>query len=221
MCGVIGVSIKEVTADKIALVRRIFQQTMIRGKHATGLTYVSGGCLQTTKRNVPVDKFFQDFDLKDCVNEDGGMYLIGHIRYSTSDLRFPQPFSSENYSIAHNGVLSQEDASTWKYKTETTNDSEMILHSLEAGKEPLLDFRPSSMAVVTLSKEKRIVGFRNEARPLWQTLVGEDMFFTSTKDIAIRSGLRDPKKCEMYTLYSNDYEPRKLEVEDNVEDLQC
>lgn len=220
MCGVIGVSIKEVTADKIKLVREIFQQTMIRGKHATGLSYVKEGHIFTEKRNVPVTTFFDDFDLNECVDEEGGLYLIGHIRYSTSDLRYPQPFSSDAYSIAHNGVISQEDPSTWKYKTETSNDSEMILRSIEAGQHPLLDFQPASMAVVTLSVMKRLVGFRNEARPLWHTVDGDDLYFTSTKDIAIRSGLWYPVRCDTYTLYSNDHEPRLIDGAPNVEDLQ-
>lgn len=228
MCGVIGVSLANVDESDLALVCRIFEESMIRGKHATGLTYLSNNRLTTRKSGVPVSEFFEKFDLSDCINEDGNLYLIGHIRYSTSDLRYNQPFANEEYSIVHNGVISQEDPSTWMFETQTANDSELVLHSLAVGRHPLNDFHPASMAVCTLSVDKELTGFRNEARPLYLTKVDKGVIFTSTKDIAHRAGLAKigtTEKAKMYTIYR--YKDNILTLDDtyegmypDVEDLQ-
>jgi len=81
MCGVIGVSLKDVSAEDLSLVREVFQQTMVRGKHATGVSYVKNGKVHTDKEGIPVTEFFKTRKVEDWVNEDGGLYLIGHIRY--------------------------------------------------------------------------------------------------------------------------------------------
>lgn len=226
MCGVIGISLANVDESDLTLVHKIFMESMIRGKHATGLSYVSEGRLTTHKSGLPVDKFFEGFDFGKCVNEDGNLYLIGHIRYSTSDLRFHQPFANEEYAIVHNGVISQEDPKNWMFETETANDSELVLHSLAVGRHPLNDFHPASMAVCTLSVDKELTGFRNEARPLYLTKVDKGVIFTSTKDIAKRAGIvGDTEKTSMYTIYR--YKDNILTLDDtyegmypDVEDLQ-
>jgi|SaaInlV_135m_DNA_3_1039749.scaffolds.fasta_scaffold01001_8 glutamine phosphoribosylpyrophosphate amidotransferase len=223
MCGVIGVSLSTVGADDIELIRRTFLQTMIRGKHATGLSYVKGGVLTTIKRGEPVTQFLKQLDFSDFINEDGGLYMIGHIRYSTSDIHFNQPFSNDSISIAHNGVLSQDEPENWKYKCETANDSEMILKSYEAGKNPLQDFMQESMAVVTITSDKKLSCYRNHERPLWYTELDNGIIFTSTKDIAIRSGLNKPLKCEMFTEYNYDgktLETIQVDFNTDIEDLQ-
>jgi glutamine phosphoribosylpyrophosphate amidotransferase len=218
MCGVIGIELNGIEDEDISLIHKIFLQTMIRGKHATGISYRKGSKIITLKENLSADNFLKKIQFKEFVDNDT-LCLLGHIRYSTSDLRYPQPFSSDKYSIVHNGVISQEDSSTWKYKTETANDSELILRSLEHGNDPLLDFIPSSMAVVMLDIEKGITGFRNESRPLWLTTLPKGIVFTSTKNIAIRSGLSNPKRCEMYVKYSQK-ETIKIKRPKNVKDMQ-
>jgi len=219
MCGVIGIELTDVNDQDISLIRKIFKQTMIRGKHATGISYRKHSEILTKKENIPADKFLEKINFERCIDEDGSICLLGHIRYSTSDLRYPQPFSSDKYSIVHNGVISQEDQSTWKYETETANDSELILQSLENNQNPLTDFVPSSMAVVMLDVDNGITGFRNESRPLWYTKLQRGIIFTSTKDIAIRSGLQNPQRCEMYVKYTNQGE-RKVKNPHDIQDQQ-
>jgi glutamine phosphoribosylpyrophosphate amidotransferase len=199
MCGVIGIYSKQ---PDIELVKKIFHQTMIRGKHATGVTYLKHGELHTIKEGIPANEFLNKYDFNDFINEDGGLYMIGHIRYSTSDIRFNQPFSNDSLSIAHNGVLSQEPVDQWLFKTETSNDSEMILRSFEAGSHPLVTFAEKSMAVVCLSKDRTVYGFRNHERPLWVSEMDGSVYFTSTQNIAKRSGLTNTKKCEMFYQYA-------------------
>jgi glutamine phosphoribosylpyrophosphate amidotransferase len=223
MCGVIGVSLSNISESNIELVREVFKQTMIRGKHATGLSFVKNGEVHTIKQGVPVNEFFKNKFISDYINEDGGLYLIGHIRYSTSDIKYNQPFSNGDISISHNGVLSQQKPSEWKYKCETANDSEMILRSYEAGKVPLEDFMRTSMAVTTLSKDKSLSCYRNHERPLWYSQLDNGIIFTSTKDIAKRSGLNEPSKCDMFVEYNytkNTLSKNEIKRDVSIRDLQ-
>jgi glutamine phosphoribosylpyrophosphate amidotransferase len=219
MCGVIGIHSKRANID---LVRSIFLETMIRGKHATGVTYIRDGKVNTIKEGIPADKFLEKYDFEEFVNEDGGMYMVGHIRYSTSDIRYNQPFSNNYMGIVHNGVLSQEPVDRWIYSTQTSNDSEMILRAFESGQHPLRVFTHKSMAVCAINRNKHLQAFRNHERPLWLSRVDEGFYFTSTKDIAKRSGLTNTTKCDMfvtYTVTESGMEEHEIE-HDELYDLQ-
>mgnify|MGYP000069895351 CR=1 FL=1 len=209
MCGVIGVQIHDVKLQDIETVRNLFQQSQIRGKHATGVTYFDGEKLVTEKEPVPASEFMKHRDVSDWMFKDDitgkdSLCLIGHIRYSTSDLRFNQPFQGQSgdsqISIAHNGVLSQEAVESWEYETETANDSEMILRSFESGDHPLEKFADRSMAVtyiqtLTLADTNApfamLHGFRNHERPLYMSNTKSGLIFASTSDILVRSGVKD------------------------------
>jgi len=223
MCGVIGVSLKDVSDSDLNIIENVFRQSMIRGKHATGVSYVKHGKVHTDKAGIPVTEFFRTRNVADWINEDGGIYLIGHIRYSTSDVRYNQPFDNGYLAIAHNGVISQEDPSTWEYKCETANDSELILRALENHSHPLWKYADRSMAVVTITSDKLLSGFRNHERPLWATSLPNGVIFTSTKDIALRSGLTSSGKCDMFTLYTyldDNWGIERMWNDYSIEDLQ-
>ena len=223
MCGVIGVSLSDANEKDLNIVENVFRQSMIRGKHATGVSYVKHGKVHTDKAGIPVTEFFRTRNVADWINEDGGLYLIGHIRYSTSDVRYNQPFDNGHLAIAHNGVISQEDPSTWEYECETANDSELILRALESNAHPLWKYADRSMAVVTITSDKLLTGFRNHERPLWATSLPNGVIFTSTKDIALRSGLTASAKCDMFTLYTyldDNWGIDRLHYDTRIQDLQ-
>ena len=225
MCGVLGIAIKNFNEKDCDLVRNLFRQSMIRGKHATGVSYVKNNTVHTFKEPVPADLFIQNQNITDWVNEDGNLYCIAHIRYSTSDLRYNQPFSTDTLSIVHNGVISQESPESWEttygYKTKTANDSELILHATLNNEAPLQKFIPSSMAVCTLNSDKTITAYRNQARPLYYSVNERSVVFTSTKNIAKRSGLTSIQKSSMFTVYSvHDFKLEEMYVPSNVKYLQ-
>ena len=205
MCGVLGITVNNFNEKDYGLIRSLFQQSMIRGKHATGVSYVKNGNIHTIKEPIPADEFINNQNLENWRNEDGNLYCIGHIRYSTSDLRHNQPFSSERFSIAHNGVISQELPETWwqryGYKTESANDSELILRAVEKDENPLTVFNPASMAVCILYVDKKISAFRNHERPLYFHTNENFTIFASTKDILKRSGISSSEKTRMYEMY--------------------
>ena len=225
MCGVLAITIADFNERDHGLVRGLFHQSMIRGKHATGVSYVKNQKVHTVKEPIPANRFIGKQDLGSWVNEDGNLYCIGHIRYSTSDLRYNQPMATAELSIVHNGVITQEPQENWLwqfgYETVTHNDSELILRALQNGDVPLEKFRPSSMAVCTINKDKVITAFRNEARPLYYTTNPRMTIFASTEDILKRAGLSDIEKTEMFRIYTvEDFTFSSISIPTNVKDLQ-
>jgi glutamine phosphoribosylpyrophosphate amidotransferase len=195
MCAVIGAILQEPTKQDFALLRNVFVESKIRGMHATGISFLprwSTG-IETIKEPIPADQFvakhLHDDNLRDMVAEDGNLYLIGHCRYSTSDLEFNQPMFYNEKSIVHNGVITQELPENWKelygYECITKNDSELVLHS----KDPLREFSHMSMGVVELHKDRKLRFYRNGKRPLYLTNVPNGSIITSTADIAKRAGV--------------------------------
>jgi glutamine phosphoribosylpyrophosphate amidotransferase len=227
MCGVLGITIENFNNEDGDLVRRLFQQSMIRGKHATGVSYIKNGRVNTIKEPIPSAEFIKKQDLNSWINEDGNLYCIGHIRYSTSDLRYNQPMESDTLSIVHNGVISQEPQERWKelfdLDTKTANDSELILRQLEKVLHPLEKFHPASMAVCTIDSNKLITAFRNEERPLYYYSDSRMTIFASTADILKRSGLTEIEKTDMYRIYMvADFTLMSIgiSVSDKIKDLQ-
>jgi glutamine phosphoribosylpyrophosphate amidotransferase len=189
MCSVIGAIIKEPRAEDFLMLHRVFLESKIRGMHATGISYVKNGQIITDKRPVPADQF--PFNFPSYVNEDGNLYLVGHCRYSTSDLEFNQPIANENLSVVHNGVITQELPEKWKelygYDCETKNDTELILHTAEDCISPLVRWKDSSLAVVELHVDKVIRFYRNGKRPLYLTNISNGCIITSTADVPKRA----------------------------------
>ena len=189
MCSVIGVIIKEPRAEDFLMLHRVFLESKIRGMHATGISYVKHGKIITEKRPVPAHEF--PFNFPSYVNEDGSLYMIGHCRYSTSDLEFNQPIANENLSVVHNGVITQELPEKWKelygYDCETKNDTELILHTAEDCISPLIRWKDSSLAVIELHVDKVIRFYRNGKRPLYLTSISNGCIITSTADVPKRA----------------------------------
>lgn len=189
MCSVIGAIIKEPRAEDFLMLHRVFLESKIRGMHATGISYVKHGKIITDKRPVPADEF--PFNFPSYVNEDGSLYMIGHCRYSTSDLEFNQPIANENLSVVHNGVITQELPEKWKelygYDCETKNDTELILHTAEDCISPLVRWKDSSLAVIELHVDKVIRFYRNGKRPLYLTNISNGCIITSTADVVKRA----------------------------------
>jgi hypothetical protein len=161
--------------------------------HATGISFLPkwSDKVETIKEPLPadqfVDKHLHDDNIKDMVSDDGNLYMIGHCRYSTSDLEFNQPMFYNEKSIVHNGVITQELPENWKelygYDCITKNDSELVLHS----DDPLREFSHMSMGVVELYLQKQLRFYRNGKRPLYLSSIPNGCIITSTADIANRA----------------------------------
>ena len=194
MCSVIGAIIKKPEYKDFELLEKVFHESRIRGLHATGISYVKEYTIHTVKLPVSADMF--PFNWNDYVNEDGNLYLIGHCRYSTSDLEYNQPINNQTTSVVHNGVITQELPENWEelygYKCETKNDTELILHTIDDDKSPLEVWKDSSLAVCELWFCKKLKFYRNGKRPLYLTSLDNGCIITSTRDVIVRAGITDP-----------------------------
>ena len=199
MCAIIGVVLRKPTRDDFEMIKRVFLESKIRGMHATGMSFLPNWSdkVVTIKESKPADYFIAQHLHKDnfdsLLNEDGNLYLIGHCRYSTSDLEYNQPISNEKVSVVHNGVVSQELPERWEelygYKCETKNDTELLLHTIEEDKSPLTHWVDASLSVVELYLDRKVRAYRNGKRPIYMTTLHNGYIFTSTEDICKRAGV--------------------------------
>lgn len=223
MCAVVGMVLNSPTTEDFQMAKRVFHESRIRGLHATGISYVKGGKITTEKLAVPADEF--PFEFENYVNEDGNLYLIGHCRYSTSDLQYNQPLGDSSVSIVHNGVVTQELPENWKelygYDTETKNDSELIYKTV--GESPLEKWEDASISAIELYSDKHIRFYRNGKRPIYLSLIQNGCIITSTMDIAVRAGVLMADELPPNTYYT--YDGKTLAQESltdliNTKDLQ-
>lgn len=222
MCSVIGYYSRNTTLKERNILKSIFLQSGIRGKHATGLFCGNG----YVSEPVSTYEFSELFPFEEIVGET---YLIGHTRYSTSDLNFNQPIVIEGIAIVHNGVVTQENPSKWEnhfgYMCETRNDSELLLRAYRSGVHPLVKFRDSSIACI-VSDGSYLKFFRNEYRPLWFFASDGSYFISSTRDILVRAFRENgisisPIKCKPCIEYSiTNGELIELGIIDSKADLQ-
>lgn len=199
MCGIIGISCPDVTAQDIILFEAILRESRIRGLHATGISWVEGNTIQTIKEPVGADRFLELHTLADCVEADGSLNLVAHTRYSTSDLRYNQPIADSLLSVVHNGVISQELPENWPKLygpigiCETSNDTELLFRTVQALGNPLVEWAESSIAAIELHWDGTMRFYRNGRRPLYATHYFRPRqtmgyIITSTQDVLKRAG---------------------------------
>lgn len=214
MCGVIGMILKN--PSDISVITRLFEESQIRGKHATGVSWVKNSKVETYSEPVPSKEFIKNFDFSQCKNEDSNYYLIGHTRYSTSDLEWNQPIQRGNSSIAHNGVITQVPHAEWKVETVTKNDSELLLISSVDTGLGMAEYSESSVAACILSSDKKLRFFRNGKRPLYVHSDENFVIVMSTQNIGFRSWL-SPDRVNFSTEYTVD---SNLTIYSKVIDLE-
>ena len=197
MCAVVGAFSK--TKVDLDLFQKVMVQSMIRGKHASGIAWNNNGKL--AYRIIDESANFLAFK-----NIDTNM-IIGHARYSTSDLNYNQPIKTDKIAIVHNGVISQEHPDTWKdtygYDFDTKNDSEIVLRNYENNKHPLQLDGSMATIILDMTEKPTILFFRNEQRPLYYS-TDKDIYIASTKNILERSGFEHILKTDSCVEYKID-----------------
>ena len=185
MCGVIGVHLDNPSKDDLKLVERVFIESRIRGMHATGMSYAYNNRITTVIKTVPADVFVSSH----AIPSMDKLRLIGHCRYSTSDLLYNQPLFNTEVAIVHNGVISQELPENWSdlygITTETKNDSELLLCTI--GADPVKYWANASIAAIELHRKGAMKYYRNGKRPLYKTDLDNGYIITSTADIMHRA----------------------------------
>lgn len=197
MCGIIGYSNDNTTKQDLLVLKRVLIESRIRGMHASGIAWYNGKKIQKLVVPTPIDNLMKDFDMNRLLF-DGRIAMIGHTRYSTSDLNFNQPLTGQNIAIAHNGVITQRHPKYWEseygYECQGKNDSELLLRAIESGDNPFKKFPKSSISYVSLDAKGAISAKRNGKRPLWKGTIGEGIVYASTYDILNRAGVKNISK---------------------------
>lgn len=203
MCAVIGIELSQIKDSDFDSIRTLFYESQIRGKHATGVSYLKGGKVITIKEPISAEEFINKHDPEDWVDGDQ-ITAIAHCRYSTSDLRYNQPVSNDDMSLVHNGVISQELPENWEnlygIKCDTANDSELLFHR------PTLEAWENSSISALLLKEDGIEYMRNGKRPLWEAILDRGMVYASTFNIIYRSAFKTIE-CNRIPYEGKDLQP--------------
>lgn len=195
MCGIVGVFAQ--SQKDLIFIKQLILRSQIRGKHATGVSYIKDYTLHSIVEPLCASDFlekhwnsiYQDLYLEPTIQ------LIAHTRYSTSDIEFNQPIYDDQLSICMNGVITQSDPEHWEkefgVRCRTRNDTEIAHIKLKDGYNPLLlsgeTGTSSSMSIATLSPTKGVFVFRNGRRPGWICHTDTMSVVASTRDIIKRA----------------------------------
>lgn len=228
MCGIVAAVFNDVTVDQLELIDIIMIESQVRGKHASGVTWHNG---RELVRVCPDDNVSVLGIHAKQMAERRVVRMIGHTRYSTSDLSVNQPlidYKSMDLSIAHNGIVDQEEPSTWEERhglvCNTSNDSELVLRAMLSGQHPLYKFPEASLAVTWIDDRGKVGAFRNTKRPMWITYWDNGCIITSTRDIMLRAsnGEADPFQVKPFVeVLLNNYQSHPLSMYGTTEeDLQ-
>lgn len=207
--------IQSPTPGNIEMIKRLFIESQIRGRHQTGLCYLRDNQIKRFVVEGDGEKLVSEFDWDQLLGLSP-LVLIGHNRYSTSDLRYPQPIQVfGDFALAHNGVVDQRPSECWDqygYDLTTANDSELLYHARYEGYEPLEEFPDATMAVVELSVSDGLRWYRNAGRPLYYVRYPTSRWVCSTRDIALRGGLKKPRRCHPGVIYNSQGKSRLLTI---------
>jgi glucosamine 6-phosphate synthetase-like amidotransferase/phosphosugar isomerase protein len=200
MCGVIGFYSKNVTIKQMDLLKRLMQESSIRGTHSFGVAYNGVDGFKINK------SFNLDFKtLFDGYEKSRNNFLIFHNRYCTSgdylEMQNNQPILGDDACLAMNGVISMKTKSEFEkdfnVKCRSDNDTEIILNVKISQIEFLKQNLNISFAGVFLYHD-RLVALRNDKRPLYMFDYLEAVYICSTKDIAKRCGIDNVKEIPSY-----------------------
>jgi glutamine phosphoribosylpyrophosphate amidotransferase len=191
MCAIIGGSFPRLKKEHIDLIKDMFLQSQIRGRHATGISYVDEDVI-TISKPIPSCELVLTISLEKFLEKP--FTFVGHCRYSTSDLQYNQPIANKDLSVVHNGVVTQDPFEMWESNFSynnfsTKNDTELIFKSHLAKEQPLKEFPEASMAVCGLTKIG-LFFYRNGKRPLHYGKLENNLIVSSTRDIIKRSDSR-------------------------------
>lgn len=194
MCGIVGFSSNgQVSTSELDTLAQVLAESQIRGRHAAGIAWCTDLGIQSYVKPIPMKQLLHEFPLNRIVQPDGSICMIGHARYSTSDLRYNQPIVGDHLAIAHNGVVTQADPGQWSdlynVTCESRNDSEILLQLHDSLTPQLLE--TSSISALYLHESGQIQVLVNGLRPLWQGHIGAHQVWASTYDILNRAGVTD------------------------------
>ena len=141
MCGIAGYFCYGKKRPKKGVLSNLLEETQIRGKHATGVSFIEDGALRVIKSPQSGTEFINgNEDWKALKQKDIPKYMIMHCRYKTKgDIENNMnnhPIFRDGLAIVHNGSISNDDDlyTEFGFKRDAEVDTEAILAVLEDSK---------------------------------------------------------------------------------------
>lgn len=205
MCGIAGYKLRNAryVAQAFQLFTRLMEECQVRGRHASGVSWVRTGRVVTHKVPLPARELLASH-FWGRLAQQAPTALIGHTRYSTSgdwqNNDNNQPVATTKLAVVHNGLVSMAEKraleSSYGVRLTTANDTEIILRRALAAKgdlpkalKQIYAVAPPIFACGFLDAHGRITVMRDHIRPLWLWQVPEWGLsgFASTRDIIMRA----------------------------------
>ena len=195
MCGVVGFS-GLTTEQNLKIIHNLIHESKIRGLHSTGVSYILNNTIKTIKVEIPADKFLENHwsEIYNDLTSEKTIKFIGHTRYSTSEIGYPQPIFDEMSSVVLNGVITQADFTEWEkiYSLklddfQTRNDAEIFFkYAVSDSLAKLYSVNKFSASAILLSTSD-MKFIRTNDRPLYRLRLDSSTILASTKEILRRS----------------------------------
>lgn len=189
MCGIVGYSGKGGALQRKSFIE-LCRQACIRGVHAFGIGYF----IPETGLHV-----YKSTDFNEVMKAVPGILpgkIMFHCRYSTSgdykDMANNQPVYVHENALVFNGTIDmgtkEEMEQHCGFSLQTSNDGELVLRDLEK-QQPFnrISDGKATFAGIALMKDGSMCAFRNDLRPLWAFNCKDEVFISSTLDIALRA----------------------------------
>ncbi len=204
MCGVIGYYSDSPQAWHLNVVRKLFEQSDIRGKHAFGVTWMDAGRIGGVQRSLTLESLVPGLATLRSTT------ILGHARYSTSgDWKTKennQPLVIGGTALVFNGVIdmrTKEEMERDYGPMHTANDGELFIKALLEGVKAteFISARNCSFAGCYIIGG-RAYCVRNKRRPLWYAIHDGATYVMSTRHIGELCGLKPTElpDCEEFPL---------------------
>lgn len=200
MCGIAGYFCFGKKRPEKRILNNLLEETQVRGRDATGVSFVKGEALHVIKAAVSASEFVEkNADWMALEEKDLPKYMIMHCRYKTkgdqANNMNNHPVFRDGLAIVHNGGISNDDDlyDEFKFSRDAQVDTEAILALLEdkkgdgwSGMKEQVSKLQGSFAVAAIDiKQPDSICFFRHSNPIEFAIDEKNdiLYFASTESI--------------------------------------
>ena len=190
MCGVNGIyTVNEggLTTEEVLTYLTIFEQSELRGTHASGICWKDGDNALVEKAPLPASRFLDDFNWERLVGKE---WVFGHARHATvgsyrdNNNNHPIVGANKQVVLVHNGQVTMSRIAHYNYSGEV--DTEVLVsHIEENGFDALKSVRGSASLIWTTRDEIENLFLWRLSNPLWVAVHNGVYYMASEKGFLI------------------------------------
>ena len=200
MCGIAGYFCFGKKRPEKRILNNLLEETQIRGKDATGISFIKGKALHVIKAAQSASKFVESNEEWLALEESKlPKYMIMHTRYKTkgdqANNMNNHPVFRDGLALVHNGGISNDDDlyDEFKFSRDAQVDTEAILALLEdkkdegwsGMKEQVSKLRGSFAVAAIDTRQPNSICFFRHTNPIEFAIDEENdiLYFASTENI--------------------------------------